>query len=482
MSRAARRPVLPLLALTLASALALTAPASAQITFEHVTIANNTASEAFGGLWLLGGLGEGATGVAENTLIGDNSAPEAPDCARDDFFVLDSQGVNLLSIDDPGEGFEICLTSPPNLVGTLEEPIDPRLMPLGDYGGETPTHALFGGSPAIDAAPDQGETEDQRGVSRPQGADWDIGAFEGGNADLTIAKSDGPDPAPRGGIVTYVVSVTNLGPLPATDVVIEDTLPAELTFQSATPSAGGMCVTPVVGASGGTVTCTFPGDLAVGGEPLTVEIVAGVPADAVPGSIVVNQAETSSATGDPDPDPSPNATEEETRISEAALSIEKTDSADPVNPGDLFSYTVTATNQGPDTAVDVVITDTLPAVLTFQSAAPSAGGSCMTPAVGSSGGTVTCLFAGGTPASTSRSVVIEVGVPLDAEPGAILVNQAEAVSETDTVAVETSEPTTIAAPVVLEMEEIPTAGELGLLALALMLAAAGALTLGKVGG
>jgi hypothetical protein len=32
------------------------------------------------------------------------------------------------------------------------------------------------------------------------------------------------------------------------------------------------------------------------------------------------------------------------------------------------------------------------------------------------------------------------------------------------------------------MEEIPTAGELGLLALALMLAAAGALTLGKVGG
>jgi hypothetical protein len=79
-------------------------------------------------------------------------------------------------------------------------------------------------------------------------------------------------------------------------------------------------------------------------------------------------------------------------------------------------------------------------------------------------------------------VVIEVGVPLDAEPGAILVNQAEAVSETDTVAVETSEPTTIAAPVDLEMEEIPTAGELGLLALALMLAAAGALTLGKVGG
>jgi uncharacterized repeat protein (TIGR01451 family) len=151
-----------------------------------------------------------------------------------------------------------------------------------------------------------------------------------------------------------------------------------------------------------------------------------------------------------------------------------------VNPGDLFSYTVTATNQGPDTAVDVVISDTLPAELTFQSAAPSAGGSCMTPAVGSSGGTVTCLFAGGTPASTSRSVVIEVGVPLDAEPGAILVNQAEAVSETDTVAVETSEPTTIAAPIVLE--EIPTAGELGLLALALMLAAAGALTLGKVGG
>jgi len=56
---------------------------------------------------------------------------------------------------------------------------DPLLGPLQDNGGPTQTHALLAGSPAIDAALLANcPATDQRGVSRPQGAGCDIGAYE----------------------------------------------------------------------------------------------------------------------------------------------------------------------------------------------------------------------------------------------------------------------------------------------------------------
>jgi predicted outer membrane repeat protein len=56
---------------------------------------------------------------------------------------------------------------------------DPALAPLGDYGGDTPTHALLPGSPALgrlpaDACP---VPVDQRGLPRPD-TGCTIGAFE----------------------------------------------------------------------------------------------------------------------------------------------------------------------------------------------------------------------------------------------------------------------------------------------------------------
>jgi hypothetical protein len=57
---------------------------------------------------------------------------------------------------------------------------DPQLASkLGDNGGFTPTLALQSGSPAIDAGDDSAcPATDQRGVTRPQGAACDIGAYE----------------------------------------------------------------------------------------------------------------------------------------------------------------------------------------------------------------------------------------------------------------------------------------------------------------
>src|SRR5262249_36590490 len=56
---------------------------------------------------------------------------------------------------------------------------DPKIGRLADNGGPTFTHALLPGSPALDAASGVGAPDtDQRGVARPQGGGFDIGAFE----------------------------------------------------------------------------------------------------------------------------------------------------------------------------------------------------------------------------------------------------------------------------------------------------------------
>jgi uncharacterized repeat protein (TIGR01451 family) len=64
---------------------------------------------------------------------------------------------------------------------------DPLLSALGDYGGPTQTFALLPGSAAINAGSDTiCAAKDQRGVTRPQGAHCDIGAFESGGFTLSI--------------------------------------------------------------------------------------------------------------------------------------------------------------------------------------------------------------------------------------------------------------------------------------------------------
>lgn len=73
-------------------------------------------------------------------------------------------------------------------------------------------------------------------------------------ADLVIAK-DAPDSLLAGDLLTYTLTVTNTGPYSATNVIVTDTLPAELDFISAASSRG-ECAAPV----GRVITCTLAGD------------------------------------------------------------------------------------------------------------------------------------------------------------------------------------------------------------------------------
>ena len=57
-------------------------------------------------------------------------------------------------------------------------------------------------------------------------------------ADLSVGMGDSPDPVTVGGDVTYATTVTNNGFDDATNVVVADTLPATVTFKSASASQG----------------------------------------------------------------------------------------------------------------------------------------------------------------------------------------------------------------------------------------------------
>ena len=81
---------------------------------------------------------------------------------------------------------------------------DPLLGPLAANGGPTQTHALLEGSPAIDSGSSTScPLTDQRGVSRPQGEDCDIGAFE-----LVPAVADF-SATPLTGLIPLEVAFTN---------------------------------------------------------------------------------------------------------------------------------------------------------------------------------------------------------------------------------------------------------------------------------
>jgi hypothetical protein len=127
------------------------------------TISGNTAFAEIGGIY--GSPNTTATTTLENTIVAKNVQGRGADCAG----TITDGGYNL----DSGTTCGFSTTN-----NSLSGVVDPKLGPLADNGGPTKTHALLAGSPAIDKGNSFGATTDQRGVSRPQGAASDIGAFE----------------------------------------------------------------------------------------------------------------------------------------------------------------------------------------------------------------------------------------------------------------------------------------------------------------
>ncbi len=79
-------------------------------------------------------------------------------------------------------------------VGTGNTSADPRLGPLAANGGPTKTCALLAGSSALNSGTSIGApATDQRGIARPQGLSFDMGAYE---AEPTPVPPPAPTPTP----------------------------------------------------------------------------------------------------------------------------------------------------------------------------------------------------------------------------------------------------------------------------------------------
>jgi hypothetical protein len=126
---------------------------------------------AGGGGILVGGGSSAARVLPRSTIVAGNTAFVAgPDVKG----AVISLGYNLVGKTDDSSGW-----TAQDLQGTSSAPVDPKLGPLKDNGGPTPTHAVLAGSPAIQKGdPALNFTFDQRYTPRAYVSAPDVGAFE----------------------------------------------------------------------------------------------------------------------------------------------------------------------------------------------------------------------------------------------------------------------------------------------------------------
>jgi uncharacterized repeat protein (TIGR01451 family) len=238
--------------------------------------------------------------------------------------------------------------------------------------GEAALHGLLyvDPSPGMDPATDFEDTVHPNNSGAAKVASAWSAAIPWGSADLTVSNSASPATVPAGGVLTYSVTVANKGPAAATSPTVTDVLPTGMAFVSATASQGSCTGTSTVLCNLGSVAVGATATVAIKGKPTVVKSttdkasVAGWEADPHTNTNVAS-ATASVARGNAD----------------TAVAVQA--SASTVQAGSDVTFTVTASNGGPDPATAVQVTNALPDGLSFVSAQTTAG-SC----TGAS--TVTC--------------------------------------------------------------------------------------------
>ena len=253
--------------------------------------------------------------------------------------------------------------------GVATSPEDIHLGPLADRGGLSPTHSLFPGSVAIgaggDCTADYGIAVDQRGEPRPGGDSTvcDVGAFELQQAppetDLAIAKSVNPDAANVNDSLTFTISVRNYGPDDATGVAVSDKLPAGYIFDSATASMGSYDEDSGLWNIGPLA--------ATSSASLAIEVTVGGIDD------YVNVATVTGNEFDPDHDNNSAQAVPDIVPLQVDLAITKDVSPAVAAIDDPVTFTLVASNLGPDDASGVEVLDQLPFGYAFVEATAESG-------------------------------------------------------------------------------------------------------------
>ena len=222
-------------------------------------------------------------------------------------------------------------------------------------------------------------------------------------ADLSLAMTSSASTVHVGDSFTYTLTASNQGPAAATDVLMSLPLGSAVTFLSASTSQGSASF------ASGQFTASL-GSLATGAQA-TVSVVVqakGVGTSSTTASITSDQA---------DPTPGDNSATASVVIDPVVdLAVSIAANPTPVAVGQSLVYTVDVTNNGPDVASSVTLTDVLPAGVTFLSESSNVGG----PPTFSSGSVTAAV--GALPSGSVATLLITVQPT--SPPGSTLVDTA----------------------------------------------------------
>jgi CSLREA domain-containing protein len=158
------------------------------LTVTNGTFSGNSAGESGGGIsnW-----DDGETWVTNSTFSGNSAVNGGGIDNRGTLHLFNTIVANspsggncsgTIAITNGGNNIDDGTTCGWGSVDGSMSNTDPLLGALADNGGPTETFALLPGSPAIDGVtfntPNSAPSTDQRGVARPQGVGYDIGAYE----------------------------------------------------------------------------------------------------------------------------------------------------------------------------------------------------------------------------------------------------------------------------------------------------------------
>jgi hypothetical protein len=186
-----------------------------------------------------------------------------------------------------------------------------------------------------------------------------------GGADVAVALIEESDPGTVGSPMTYTAVVSNSGPERALDVLLSVPLSVAADPLSAAPSQGTCAIV------GRNVTCSL-GDVRVGETASVTVVVTPVHS----GAIAI-PADVAAANGDVFPENN-HAYEITMVVSQASLKgahlkVEVADSADPIQVGQVLTYTVTVSHNGGSAVPAALASFELPFGMWLQSVVPGQG-------------------------------------------------------------------------------------------------------------
>ncbi len=173
-------------------------------------------------------------------------------------------------------------------------------------------------------------------------------------ADVSVTKTASPNPIVQGQTLTYTILISNAGPANAKNVVLTDIIPSSIIGTEFSVD-GGVTFSPWTGFYN---IGTLPS-----GDSIAI-LIKGIVSPSATGTIT-NTANVISTTPDPNLCNNKSTASVKVETAESAdISVIKTASSNPVNPGgEILTYTLDVSNAGPASSENVVLTDAIPSSL-----------------------------------------------------------------------------------------------------------------------